>query len=267
MNRRKAFFVSFTVSMAAVLAVYLLMWTGLQNRSRETDTPQTNIPKPVPGVQDSKSILLCLGDEDNPYFFIVKMSAITKRIGIGCISPSYRCSQGESLAQSFRKAGVKQCLLDIENEFGIDIDYYLHCSWKQAAQLTENMDDIGLEKLGEDMPPVIKNYLLESAEKTDGRTLINCAEKAAGFLDNEIGLAFLTESMAQLIINNPSCLPQIADNVKNIYSSLITNLNTESLVGMKRIAEFISDSYVEYPRDVILKNDSKAKEKINFVLE
>lgn len=267
MSRRKAFFISFLISMAGVLTVYRLVWGTIQNRSSETDTPQTGIPKAAPGVHDSKTLLLGLGDEENPYFFLIKMSAINNHIGIGCISPSYEFADGDSMADSMRQAGMMQCLLDMEKEFGINIDYYLQCSWRQAASLVKDMEDINVDSIGRDLPPVIRDFLLKSAEKIDGESLVNCARKAAGFLDNELGLAFLTEGMAQLIMANPHRLEGVNEAIKENYSSLNTNLNTTSLAGMGRIAGFLADSYVEYPRRVILKGDNRAKEKTAYVLE
>lgn len=267
MSRKKAFFISFFISMVTVLTIYRLAWGGMQSRSKETDTPQTGVPKAAPGVHDSKTLFLGLGDEENPYFFIIKLSAINNRIGIGCISPSYVFSEGKTLADSFSKAGIVQCKMDAEEEFGVNLDYYLWCSWAQAATLVADMDDIGLDSLGRQLPPVIRDFLLEGAEKTDGQTLVNCAEKAAGFLDNEIGLAFLTESMAQLIINNPGQLGDCARAVRENYSALTTNLNTTSLAGMERITDFLAVSHVEYPRQVIVKGDNRASEKIALVLE
>ena len=267
MSRKKAFFISFLVSMAGVLTVYRLVWGAIQGRSSETDTPQTGVPKVAPGVHDSKTLLLGLGDSENPYFFLIKMSAINNRIGIGCVSPSFEFSDGDSMADSMRQAGMMQCLLDMEKELGINIDYYLQCSWRQAAALAEDMDEINIDGIGRDMPPVIRDFVLKGAEKISGESLVNCARKAAGFLDNEIGLAFLTESMAQLIMANPHRLEGVTDAIKENYSALNTNLNTTSLAGMKRIAGFLADSYVEYPRRVILKGDNRAKEKALYVLE
>lgn len=267
MSRKKAFFASFFISMAVVLAIYRGVWTVVQGRSSETDTPQEGVPKISTGVYDRKTLFLQLGDRENPYFFLLKFSAINNRIGICCISSGYEFSDGGTLAESFDRAGIMQCLLDMEEEFGIDIDYYLQCSWQQAAELVKDMTDIGLDSLGENLPPVIKEYLLKGAEKADGQSLISCAEKAAGFLDNEIGLAFLTESMAQLIINNPQQLCRVTALLKENYSSLVTSLNTAALADMDRITALLAQRYVEYPRQVILKGDNRAGEKVSIIME
>lgn len=267
MSRKKAFFASFFISMVVVLAIYRGVWAVVQGRSSETDTPQPGVPKTSAGVYDRKTLLLELGDKENPYFFLLKFSAINNRIGICCISSEYEFSDGGTLGESFEQAGIMQCLLDMEEEFGIDIDYYLQCSWQQAGALVKDMADIGLASLGENLPTVIRDYLLKGAEKADGQSLISCAEKAAGFLDNEIGLAFLTESMAQLIINNPQQLCQVTALLKENYSSLVTSLNTAALADMDRITGLLAQRYVEYPRQVILKGDNQAREKIALIME
>ena len=71
-------------------------------------------------VEDSKTILLCI-DSYQPFFFIFKFSAIENRVGIAAISPSFEIDD-EKLEAKFKKAGAMQCLLDIENLYGINID-------------------------------------------------------------------------------------------------------------------------------------------------
>ena len=267
MSKKKAFFISFIVSMAAVFVIYSGMWAVIQNRARETDTPQQGVPKAAPGVNDSKSLLLGLGDKENPYFFVIKTSAISNRIGICCISPQYQFENGTNLAESMKRAGIKQCFMDIEEEFGINIDHYLYCGWQQAAKLCEDTGHIDISVFADNLPPVIKDYLLAGAEKINAQTVINCCEKAAGFLDNEIGLAFMTETMTQIIMANTHRLAGIAQNIKDEYSALNTSFNTTSLAEMERICGFLADSHIEYPRRIILKGDSKAADKIKTAME
>lgn len=267
MNGKKAFFISFFISMIGVAVIYGSMWGIIQGNARETDTPQPGVAKTIPGGEDSKTLLLGLGDGENPYFFVIKMSAITNRIGIGCISGQYEFSDGRTLAKSLNSAGIMQCLLDIEVEFDIKIDHYIYCDWQQAASLTKDMAHINLESLGENLPPVIKEYLLAGAEKLAAGTLINCRQKAAAFLDNEIGLAFLTETMAQLIMANSTHLSDITENIKDNYSAISTNLNTTSLAQLDRICRFLAVSHIEYPRQVIVKGEPKAGEKIALIME
>ena len=267
MNGRKAFFISFFISMIGVAVIYGSMWGMIQGKTRETDTPQPGIAKTVPGVNDSKTLLLGLGEGENPYFFVIKLSAITNRIGIGCISGQYEFSDGKTLAKSLKSAGIMQCLLDIEEEFDVKIDHYIYCSWQQAALLAKDMANINTDSLGEKLPPVIKDFLLSGAEKLAADTLINCRQKAAAFLDNEIGLAFLTETMAQLIMASSTNLADITENIKDNYSDIYTNLNTTSLAQLQRICQFLAVSHIEYPRRVIVKGQPEAAEKIRMIME
>lgn len=265
MSRRKAFFASFFVSMIVVLAGFGILYGLMGTGAKETDTPQKGVPVTRPGTEDSKTLLLCVGDEHR-YFFIFKFDALQNKIGIGAISPQYEFSAGGSLADSLQKAGIMQCVLDLQEEFGIGIDYYLQCSWSQLGKITEELTEFGVEELGENLPLTVKNYLLKGAEMLDGKSLANAAAKAEAFLDNELGLAFMNETAwCTVKYNLENLSEQCGEAVKKNYSNLITNLNTEDLQKMERIMKFLAVSHLDYPREVIMKGDSRRQEKMENI--
>ena len=158
--------------------------------------------------------------------------------------------------------------MDIETEYNIIIDYYLQCSWQQIGRIVKNMKDIGISSFGENLPDSIKNYLLKGIDKLDGKSLVNAAEKASGFLDNEIGLAFLCYSRQILIENNIEIFSEQAENViKDEYSGLVTNINTSRLNRMDRILDFLSVADVHYKSEIITAQDTAGKEKINNIIQ
>ena len=266
MKSTKTFFYSFLVSMVVMLMVMGCMGLALANRSTETDTPKEGVPMGMAGGEDSKTILLCI-DSQYPYFFLFKFSAIENRVGIAAISPSFEIS-GEKIGERFQKAGAMQCLMDMESEYGINIDYYLQCTWRQLEKIVKDMDDIGIHSFGENLPGSIKNYLLKGMDMLDGKSLVNAAEKAAGFLDNEIGLAFLGYSRHILVENNIEILSKRAgDVIKDEYSGIVTNINTSGLNRMDRILNFLSAAYVEYNSVVITADDTTSQQKIDSILQ
>lgn len=265
MNSRKTFFYSFLLSVFAAMGVFALVYITMSS-SLETDTPQQGVPMGRPGIEDSKTILLCIED-DCPYFLLMKFNAIENRVGIAAISQGFEIS-GISLGKRLESAGAMQCLMDLEAEYGIAIDYYLQCPWQQLSALVEDMDDIGIDSLGENLPQSIRNYLLKGADKLDGKSLVNAAEKAAGFMDNEIGLAFIVCSRKALIENNMEKLASCAGGeMKKNYSDYVTNINTQELKRMDRIINFLSAAHVTFDCAVIVKGDSQSHEKINSIIQ
>ena len=129
MRSVKTFFYSFILSMFAALIIFSCVGMSFANITSETDTPKEGVPMGKVGVEDSKTILLCV-DSDCPYFFILKFSAIENRVGIAALSPSFEINS-EEIGERFKKAGAMQCLMDIESRYSINIDYYLQCSWGQ----------------------------------------------------------------------------------------------------------------------------------------
>lgn len=265
MNSRKTFFYSFLLSSLVAMGVFGLVYLTMSS-SLETDTPQRGVPMGRPGIEDSKTILLCIED-DCPYFLLMKFNAIENRVGIAAISQGFEIS-ASSLGQSLKSAGAMQCLMDIESEYGIAIDYYLQCPWQQLSPLVKDMEDIGIDSLGENLPYSIRNYLLKGADRLDGKSLVNAAEKAAGFMDNEIGLAFLVFSRKALIENNMEKLSSCrGSEMKKNYSDYVTNINSNELKRMDRIINFLSAAHVTYDCAVIVKGDSQSHEKINSIIQ
>ena len=133
--------------------------------------------------------------------------------------------------------------------------------------MVEDMKDIGIHSFGENLPGSIKNYLLKGADMLDGKSLVNAAEKAASFLDNEIGLAFLCYSRQCLVENNTDILYDcVADVIKDEYSGIVTNINTSRLNRMDRIMNFLAASQLEIKSVVITRDDTASTEKINSII-
>ena len=266
MNNLKAFFYSFIFSAITLMIIFGCVDAALNTRTSETDTLQQGVPMGMAGGEDSKTILLCV-DEKYPYFFLFKFSAIENRVGIAALSPSLEISD-KNLAEIFSKAGGMQCLMDIEEQYGINIDYYLQCSWQQLGKIAGDMKPIEILSFGENLPDSIKNYLLKGVDMLDGKSLINAAEKAMGFLDNEIGLAFLTLSRHYLIENNIDILSDCGSIVlKENYSGIVTNINTNRLNRMDRILTFLAESFVEYRSVVVYGEDTDSHEKIASIIQ
>ncbi len=266
MNGKKTFLYSFFISSLFVMIILGGVYIAVSGRSQQAGTAQEGVPMGRPGVEDSKTILLCV-DGQYPYFFLFKFNAIENRTGIAVFSPSYKINQN-TLEENFKKAGAMQCVLDMESAYDINIDYYLQCDWSQLAILVEGMDDIGISAIGENLPHSIQSFILKGADKLDGKSLVNAAQKAAGFMDNEIGLAFLTHSRRALVENNLEKLPQTAGKtMKENYSSMITNINTQRLNRLDRILNFLAAAYVEYDCAVIVKDEPDAQAKVDSVIQ
>lgn len=266
MNSRKTFFYSFFVSVFVCMIIFGSVYIAVSDSSQQAGTAQEGVPMGRPSVEDSKTILLCI-DEECPYFFLLKFNAIENRAGIAVFSPEYKTGRS-TLADTLTKAGAMQCLMDIEETFGINIDYYLQCSWQQLSSIVEDMNDIGIESFGENLPQSVRNFILKGADRLDGKSLVNAAEKAAGFMDNELGLAFLVQGRKILIENNMEKLPSTAGKaIKNNYSSLVTNINTQRLNRLDRITNFLAAAYVEYNCAVVVKGDTDAQAKIDSIIQ
>ena len=266
MKTAKTFFYSFILSLVVGFVMLGSVDIILSNSSKETDTPKTGIPMREASVEDSKTILLCI-DSSQPFFFILKFSAIENRVGIAAISPSFKIDDTK-LEDKFKKTGAMQCLMDIENQYDINIDYYLQCSWQQLGKMIGDMRDIEINSLGENLPVSIRNYLFKGADTLDVKSLINAAEKARAFLDNEMGLAFLTFSRQWLIENNIDLLFECTSQaIKENYSEIVTNINTERLSRMERILHFLANAHVKHKSVVITNDDSLSHEKINSIIQ
>lgn len=246
-----------------MMLAFLFLYFTISMSAKETDTPQKGVAAVRPGVEDSKSIFVQIGDDETYFYFIFKFNALQNKVSVMTISPSFIFSKTQrTLEQSRQKAGVLQCVVDTEEEFEVGIDYYLSCSWRQIAAIMHDFTDFGIAELGENLPLTVKNFLLKGAENLDGDSLVNAVKMAQKFLDNEIGLAFLNESAYMLIKTNLNSLPQTAGlQIKQNYSKLDTNINTQALERFNKIINFLADSQPDYVREIIIKGDERACEK------
>ncbi|MBQ8604516.1 MAG: hypothetical protein IJ410_06715 [Oscillospiraceae bacterium] len=263
MTGRKAFFITFVTTLSLMMTAYGLLYLVVDHRVTETDTPQQGIAVAQPGVHDTRNLMVCVGDEDCRFFFVFRFNAPQSKISVVSISPSYKYSStGHSLDTSMEKAGILQCVMDTKQEFGIEIDNYLCCSWEEMRTIIQDFTDFGIDQLGENLPLPIKKLLLKSAEKLDSDSLINALEKRNAFLDNELGLAFLNECAYLLLYANGENLDEYAGKrLKDCYSLLDTNINTRSLKDYRRIVRFLDPAVTEYVREVIIAGDTDAAAK------
>lgn len=263
MTGRKAFFITFVTSLSFMLAAFGGLYILIGHRTAETDTPQPGVAIAQPGVHDTRNLMVCTGDGDCRFFFVFRFNAPQSKISVMSVSPSYEYkSTGRTLAQSMEKAGILQCVMDTEEEFGIEIDNYLCCSWDEMRTVLQDFTDFGIEQLGENLPIPIKNLLLKSAEKLDADSLINALERRSGFMDNELGLAFINECAYLLMYANGDNLENLAGKrLKECHSLLDTNINTQALKDYRRIVRFLDPAVTEYIREVIIAGDPDAAAK------
>lgn len=263
MTGKKAFFITFVTTLSFMLAAFrgLYLLLGRKTTRAGTDQPGVAI---APGVHDTRNLLVCAGDDQCRFFFLIRLNAPQNKISIVAVSPSYVYEKtGRSLSQSMEKAGILQCIMDTKEEFGIEIDNYLYCHWDEMRTILQDFDDFALDYLGENLPRSIKSLLLKNAEMLDADSLINAVEKGRKFLDNELGLGFLNECTWLLMYANGENLHNYAgERLKQCYSRLETNLNTRALKDYQRIIRFLSPATTQYIRRVITPADTRAGEKI-----
>lgn len=269
MKQKKAFFVTFFITLLIMLAAFGALYLSLDVKPKETDKAKAGIAIKQPGIDDSKTILLCAGQEDCQFFFLIKFNALQNKISIMSISPSYTLEKtGRSLTQSMEKAGMLQCVYDLKNEFSLTVDYYLHCDWDTLALVFEEFSDFGVNELGENLPESVKNILLKGAEKLDVNSLINIAKTAQGFLDNQVGLGFLNESAYVLIkYNLPKLSTSAPQKIEKNYSRMNTSLNVISLEKLKTIINFLVEGEADYARDIIVNDEPEAQKKIDALFK
>ncbi len=266
---KKVFFKTFIITLSIMLACYGILYITMGDNTYAAHTPQKNIPINKPTHQDSATILVSCGDENSRFFFVIKFNGYQNTVSVISVSPSFVLPQkGYSLSQSIQKAGIMQCVLDIKEEFGINVDYYINCSWDGMRKLLEDFCEFGIEELGSGLPPVIKNFLLAGADSLDRDSMINAVEKAGAFLDNRLGIGFLNEGAYRLIkFNGHNLYSLLSPRLKANYSSIQTNINSRDLKKLERIMEFIDPDTALYKRQVVVNGETDRAAKIKDCVE
>ncbi len=266
---KKIFFKTFFITLAIMMACYGILYIAIDNDSYRADSPKTDVPVNKPTHKDSATVLISRGDNKRQFFFIIKFNGYQNNVSIITISPSYILpSKNTSLSQSIEKAGVMQCVLDIKEEFGINVDYYINCNWDGMRKLLENFTEFGIEELAGNLPPVIKGFLLANADMLDRDSMINAVEKAGVFLDNELGLGFINEGIYRLLkFNGENIHKYISRQLKSGYSSVQTNINSRDMKTFERVLGFIDPNTALYKRQIIIAGEKYRLKKIKECVE
>ncbi|MEG1862235.1 MAG: hypothetical protein RR198_01370 [Oscillospiraceae bacterium] len=264
MKQRRVFFASFLITFFLMLCAFGILYLSMDVIPKESAKDKAGIAINQPGIDDSKTILLCVGEEDCLFFFLIKLNALQNKISIMGISPSFPMTKSShTLAYSMEKAGIMQCVYDLKNEFELSIDYYLHCNFETIATILEDFSDFGVGELGENLPEGVKKLLIKGAEKLDINSLANIAKSTGEFLDNQVGLGFLNESAYILMKYNLAKLPLSAsEQIQKNYSKINTSLNVISLEKLETIVNFLIKSEPKYLRDIITREETDALKKV-----
>lgn len=265
MKKFKVFLSTFLSTIFLMGLCYFALYLSMQGKSALTGEEKQGVPIAKPGVNDSKTIFLCIGEE-NPFFFIFKFNAIEGKISTVCISPDYIYKSTEkSITESFNKAGVMQCVYDTNNEFNINIDYFLQTSWKNLKYLTENFKEFDIYSIKDSIPNTVQEFLVKDADKIDCNSLINAIEKVSISLTDTKGLNFLSQTADLIIKNNISNLSNATENtLKKNYNRFNTNINTEDMTTLNRIFQFLTAHGVEYYNETITPDNKNVEEIINI---
>ena len=87
-------------------------------------------------------------------------------------------------------------------------------------------------------------------------------------MDNELRLAFLISVRKALLEKNMEKLPDCSGNaIKENYSQLVTNINTNALNSMDRIINFLSAAHVQYDCTVVVKDDNQSHSRIDSIIQ
>lgn len=266
MRVKRTFLISFFLSFIVMMTALGVVWLGIVIKPKPVTNRAERVPIINPGPEDSKTLLLAVGQQ--PFFFIIKLNAIENRIGIVGVSADYKPGRDSALWQIADFESVAGCQSALKENLGINIDYYLSCSWGQLRGILKGFEEVELWELGQDVPSGISSYLLKNASRVDTDSLINRLEKAEKFMDNEVGLAFMTECCCLFMRQNRRDMGQLfCDGVKEEYNGLNTNLNSQSLERLLTISKYLARGEAQYQRTVVCADEPAAEQKVKAVIE
>ena len=252
-NGKKIFFISFVASFLLMLAAYLALYWTMDITPHEINAKKSGIPIQKAGIDDSKTVLLCIQADKTEFFFLLKFNALQNKVNISCLSSQLMLKKADrTIDASYKYAGIMQCVYDIKNEYDIAVDYYAVCSEDTMAKIIASFKGFDVREVSDKLPQPIKSLLTKGAEHLDANSLVNIIKGTGGLLDNNTGLTFLNECAYLLVKYNLENIAKYGlKDFKDNFSSINTNINAQALDKLNGIIELLLRNEVVYERDVI----------------
>lgn len=249
MKRIQAFFVTFVITFCVMLCMFAGLYWFVSSDVRAAETKQEKVPKTEVQPEDSKTTLCVLESGGQQFFFLIKLNAIQNKVSVVSIPSYFYLDKAErTLGESMDYAGVRQCVQDLSEQFDLKISYHMVCNTVLASKIMGSFTE--LELGGISIPEKAAEYL--KGDRADINSIVGAVELAAAGLNNPEGIEFLNISLYSLIKNNMVNLKEyVPDEIKGNFSQLNTNLGTQELDKLEKIAGYLCNENVEYSRLVV----------------
>ena len=266
MKRTKAFMASFTITFCIMLmsfmAVYWYVgWSGEESVGKN----QEGVPILSLTPEDTKTALVVLDCSDAKFYFLLQLNAIQNKVNLVSVpADHYLAVSQRTLAESMDYAGVRQCVQDLSRQFDLTIDYYLVTDLVQLAKLMDGFGQLDTEKV--DIPQSIKSYLLKSTRFVSVDTILDGIAISPSLLDNSVGIEFLNLAGITLLQTNLEKMETVADNIKENYTFINTDMNTQDMDGIKRIIRLLKSTKTEFGR-LVLTQETDSQTELDKLLK
>ena len=268
MRQLKAFATTFIITFSVMLCGFMVMyWISVYDAPQAAGENKTGVPVLTPDYNDSKTTLVILDADSADFFFLIKLNALQNKVNVVSLPASLHLSSaGRTLGESMVYAGAMQCVQDISESFDISVDYHLVCSHDSVEKITSGFVPFDISS-AEDIPQSVSSYILNNRSITETAALSAAVYSHAAVLDNDVGLTFLNAAVEKLIRDNMEAIYATSiDSIKENFSRLDTNMNTEDLDRMKRIMTFLLANKVQFDR-IVLSDTETAQQDINRILK
>ncbi len=270
MSAKKIFLKSFFYSLIFIFILYialLFMINSNDNEIQEIGVNQEGVSILAPAVDDSKNILIVLDGYENRFYYILNLNAIQNKVSLVSIESDFLLKDSETtLDENYLKAGIMQASFDLSKDFGINIDYYLSLNYETILELSKDFKDVNIKSISDNMPDMLKDLLLKSAEEIDINTIINLIIKGENILSTTEGTAFFNELLFFILRDNILDIDEeFTDSFKENFSYVQTNINTIAIEKLQRINSFFNLEDTMFLRDVIFLDDENYLDKIEYI--
>ncbi|MBR6519158.1 MAG: hypothetical protein IKT63_05750 [Oscillospiraceae bacterium] len=268
MKQAKAFFVTFFITTSLMVCGFTaLYWITAYSAPQSAAENKTSVPLLTPDYNDTKTALIVVEADSTPFFFLLKLNALQKKVSLVSIPSSFPLAASQrTMAESMSYAGIMQCVQDISEEFDISVDYHLLCDKTALERIVSSFGSLNIKNI-DGIPASVKNYLLKGSDYIDTAALVNAVYMSAAVLDNAVGLEFLNLAAMALIKANMQniCDYALGDLTEN-SSYLTTNINTREADRLRRIITFLLSADVQFDR-LVLCDAATAQQEIDRILK
>lgn len=245
MNKRKAFFTGFSLTLSVLLPLYAGVFLWQITRPAQTDAPGYQVPIASPTEEDSKTFLIISQNGQSLHFVLVRADALENLLCVSALPEETVVLAGgkaRTLKEALAYAGPAFAADALRETLSIQIDHYVFAKASVLAEIAEPVGQAQVELPEEVSAKSEEGY--EIYHRAAGKAVLSpkegCNLLYYGAFTPAQRLSLVNSLYSSLLSGGLSQLSSVLpDGYRKYSSSLTSNLSAADLYTYESIFGFL----------------------------